>query len=32
MLIKDEVEEIKKEYDFIDMIEDVGLDFEKENF
>ena len=32
MLMKDEVEEIKKEYDFIAMIEDAGLDFEKENF
>ena len=32
MLIKDEVDEIKKEYDFIEMVEDAGLDFQKENF
>ena len=32
MLMRDEVDVIKKEYDFIAMIEDAGLDFEKENF
>ena len=32
MLIRDEVDEIKKEYDFIEMVEDAGLDFQKEDF
>lgn len=32
MLLSEEVEEIQSEFNFIDMVLDCGLDFEKQNF
>lgn len=31
-LLNEEFEEIQKEFSFVDMIEDCGLDFQKEDF
>ena len=32
MLLSEEVEEIQNEFNFIDMVSDCGLDFEKQDF